>query len=563
MLGKSTNKNWFSRFRYICLFLATIVVLITCQRALANGVDSANNFAAVDNIWLLLAGALVFFMNAGFALLEAGLCRSNNSINVLAKNLIVFCVAAIAFWIFGFGLMFGDGPDHPICRGNANQNDREIVSYLGHFSPTTEYNRFEQKSQFILLPREQKTPPYQQLPKYDIPEKEFSLGFPDQGFSCLQRKFPKRSIASLFFFQLAFAATAATIVSGAVAERIRFWAFFWFSFILVGFLYPIVGHWVWSEYGWLKQVFNFIDFAGSTVVHTVGGTAALVGAMLLKPRWNRFEYDPQEDLYGNVPSEPLPEKFKNQNYFTYPSNLTFATLGCLILWLGWLGFNGGSTTDLEEVGHIIVTTIIAAATSGIIAILSTPITALWSQIFEKNPETGKPDLSSLINGILGGLVAVTASSAYIDVPIAILIGAVSGVIVTLGSLLLRLWKIDDPVGAIPVHLFCGCWGTVAVFWSLKGTEVYKDNYNVLGQLGSQILGWLIVVVFIFIFSWIAWVIIGLILYSFDIIIGNKKRLSSKGNPLAIINRVARQGIRVTPREEIDGSDGFWENPIDT
>jgi len=543
MLGKSTNKNWFSRFRYLCLFLATIVVLISCQTALAQ--DGSNNFDPADNIWLLVAGALVFFMNAGFALLEVGLCRSENSINVLAKNLIVFCVAAIAFWMFGFGLMFGDGLDHAPCREGFPQDNQ--ISYLGHFSPATEYNRFEHESQFILLPKDDNL-----------------LGFPREGFSCLQRQFPNRSIASLFFFQLAFAGTAATIVSGAVAERIKFWAFFWFSFIVVGFLYPIVGHWVWSEYGWLKQAFNFIDFAGSTVVCTVGGTASLAGAILLKPRWNRFGYDPQEDLDSHVPWELLPPKFEKQNYFTYPTNLTSATLGCLILWLGWLGFSGGSTSDIQNVGHIVVVTMMSAATGGIVAILSTPIAALWSQIFENNPETGKPELLSLINGILGGLVGVTASSAYIDVPIAIVIGAVSGGIVTFGSLLLRFLKIDDPVGAIPVHLFCGCWGTLTVFWSLEGTEVYEDNnYNVLGQLGSQILGWLIVFGFIFILSWIAWVFIGFILYSFDIIIGNKKRLSNKGNLLTIINRIARQGIRVTPREEMDGSDGFWQNPINT
>ncbi|MGK7896759.1 MAG: ammonium transporter [Xenococcus sp. (in: cyanobacteria)] len=542
MLGKSTNKNWFSRFRYLCLFLATIVVLISCQTALANGGGRESNFSAVDNIWLLLAGALVFFMNAGFALLEAGLCRSNNSINVLAKNLIVFCVAAIAFWMFGFGLMFGDNQNYP-CIENFNRNDPPIT-YLGHFSPATEYNESYPQSQFILLPKE------------DNP-----LGFPEEGFSCLQSEWKNRSIASLFFFQLVFAGTTATIVSGAVAERISFWAFFWFSFMLVGFLYPIVGHWVWSEYGWLKQAFNFKDFAGSTVVHTVGGTAALAGAILLKPRWNRFEYDPHEDLDSRVLPEKLPSDFEKQNYFTYPSNLTSATLGCFILWLGWLGFNGGSTKDLGEVGHILIVTIMSAATGGIVAILSTPITAFWSQIFENNPETGKPELSSLINGILGGLVGVTASSAYIDIPIAILIGAVSGFIVVAGSLLLRLWKIDDPVGAIPVHLFCGCWGTVAVFWSLRGTEVYEDNnHNVLGQLVSQILGWFIVFAFIFVLSWIAWVLIGFALYSFNIIIGKKKGLSNKGNLLAIINRVARQGIRVTPKEEKEGSDGFWVNP---
>ncbi len=537
MLGKSTNKNWFSRFRYVCLFLATIVVLISCQTALAQ--DGSDDFAAVDNIWLLLAGALVFFMNAGFALLEAGLCRSNNSINVLAKNLIVFCVAAIAFWMFGFGLMFGDGLDHLPCTKTLDQSNQ--ISYLGHFSPATEYNQSEQKSQFILPPKD------------DNP-----LGFPEEGFSCLQSQWENRSIASLFFFQLAFAGTAATIVSGAVAERISFWAFFWFSFMLVAFLYPIVGHWVWSKYGWLKEAFNFTDFAGATVVHTVGGTAALAGAILLKPRWNRFGYDPHDDLGdSNVPREDMPSKFEEQEYFTEPSDLTSATLGCLILWLGWLGFNGGSTTELKEVGYIIITTIMSAATGGIVAILCTPILASLSKTFEDNPESEKPQLLSLINGILGGLVAVTASSAYINVPIAMFIGGVSGVIVVTGSILLRLWKIDDPVGAIPVHLFCGCWGTLAVSWSLEGTEVYEKSKNLLDQLGSQILGWLIVFGAIFVFSWIAWVIIGLILYSFDRINGNREKLSLKGNVLEIINRIARQGIRVTPKEEKEGSDGWF------
>jgi Amt family ammonium transporter len=475
--------------------------------------------------------------------LEAGLCRERNSINVLAKNLIVFCVAAIAFWMFGFGLMYGDSSSHPLCRespaqNNSTQNKPAINSYHGHFSPTQEYNKFEQKSQFILPP------------KNDNP-----LGFPSEGFSCLQRKFPKRSIASVFFFQLAFAATSATIVSGAVAERMKFWAFFCFSFILVGFIYPIVGHWVWSEYGWLKQL-NFKDFAGSTVVHTVGGTAALVGALLLKPRWNRFQYDPQEDLDTDVRREALPSKFMNQNYFTYPSNLTFATLGCLILWLGWLGFNGGSADDLKEVGHVIITTIMSASTGGITAILSSQAS---SSLFSKRlEETGKPQLSLLINGILGGLVGVTASSAYIDVPIAILIGAVSGVIVVMGNIFLRSLKIDDPVGAIPVHLFCGCWGTLAVFLSLKDTRVYENGYNLLRQLGSQILGFLIVFVFIFFLSWIVWVFIGLILYYLDTSLGNKKMspLSKKGNLLENINRIARQGIRVTPKEEKEASDGF-------
>jgi Amt family ammonium transporter len=478
--------------------------------------------------------------------LEAGFCRSNNSINVLAKNLIVFCVAAIAFLMFGFGLMYGDSSSHLPCRGDFEQNDS--WSYYGHFSPTTEYNKFSQKSQFILPPK-----------------KDNPLGFPSQGFSCLRRKSSTHSIASVFFFQLAFAGTAATIVSGAVAERMKFWAFFCFSFILVGFLYPIVGHWVWSEYGWLK-ILNFQDFAGSTVVHTVGGTAALVGAWLLKPRWNRFNYDPQGDLDldDNIKKKDIPERFKKQDYFTDPSNLTSATLGCLILWLGWLGFNGGSTYDLKQVSHVIITTIMSAATAGIAALLSSEVFSGLSKTFEENPETGKPQLSTLINGILGGLVGVTASSAYINVNIAVLIGAVSGVIVVGGSLFLRTLKIDDPVGAIPVHLFCGCWGTLAVFLSLRDTEVYANDYNMVKQLGVQLLGFSSVFLFILFLSWIAWVCIGWFLNYFDRIIPNKEMssISTEGNLLEQINRVARQGIRVTLEEEEDASDGFWDNHKD-
>ena len=540
MVGKLMDKNWFSRFRYFCLFLGTIVVLIGCQTALAND-GGGDDFAAVDNVWLLLAGALVFFMNAGFALLEAGFCRSNNSINVLAKNLIVFCVAAIAFLMFGFGLMFGDSSYHSPCRKYSAQNNPEIKSYHGHFSPKTEYNEFEPKSQFILRP-----------------ENDNPLGYPSKGFSCLQHKFPKRSIASVFFFQLAFAGTAATIVSGAVAERIRFWAFFWFSFILVGFLYPIVGHWVWSEYGWLKQQFKFIDFAGSTVVHTVGGTAALAGAWLLKPRGSKFEYDPWKDLERDEGSEALSSQPQKESYDQ--RNLTSATLGCLILWLGWLGFNGGSIDNLREVGYIIVTTTISAATGGIIAIVATPVKALWYERLGNYSETGKPDLSSLINGILGGLVGITASAAYVDVFTAIFIGAVSGVVVIVGGELLKLMKIDDPVGAIPVHLFCGCWGTIAVSFSLRGTLVYEKTYNFLERLGWQMSGWLIVFIITFVVSWIIWIFIGVILYIFDRITRQERALSQKGNLLEKIARVSRQGIRVTPQEELQGSDGYWENP---
>jgi Amt family ammonium transporter len=189
-----------------------------------------------------------------------------------------------------------------------------------------------------------------------------------------------------------------------------------------------------------------------------------------------------------------------------------------------------------------------------------PVKAFWYEISGNNLETGKPDLSSLINGILGGLVGITASAAYVDVFTAIFIGAVSGVVVIVGGELLKLMKIDDPVGAIPVHLFCGCWGTIAVSFSLTGTKVYEKTYNFLERLEWQMSGWLIVFFITFLVSCIIWIFIGVILYLFDRITRQERALSQKGNLLEKIARESRQGIRVTPQEELQGSDGFWENP---
>ena len=197
---------------------------------------------------MLIAGSLVFFMNAGFAMLETGFCRTNNATNVLAKNLIVFCVSALAYWMFGFGLMFGD------TSALENSFSGGTGFFLEILTPNNQYSQF-------------------------------------------QELWPGRSIATLFFFQLTFAGTAATIVSGAVAERVKFWAFLLFSFFLVAFSYSITGHWIWSSQGWLYNLFKFRDFAGSTVVHSVGGMAGLVGAWLLKPRDGRFGYNRKTDRY--------------------------------------------------------------------------------------------------------------------------------------------------------------------------------------------------------------------------------------------------------------------------
>ncbi|NET57571.1 MAG: ammonium transporter [Symploca sp. SIO2E6] len=478
------------------------LLLVLGDKAIAQG-DPQGDFNTVDTLWLLITASLVFFMNAGFAMLETGLCRTGNAVNVLAKNLIVFCIAAIAFWLFGFGLMFGD-------------SDNGVI---GGFTF------------FLNLPFPSKVDPY---------------AFPE-GFTTLGDSWEGRSFASLFFFQLVFAGTAATIVSGAVAERIKFWAFILFSFVLVGFIYPLVGYWVWGG-GWLSaEPIQFRDFAGSTVVHSVGGMAALLGAWLLKPRQDKFGYDPVDDSFSG---EEDAEQFKAHN-------LSLATLGCLILWLGWFGFNGGSTVDLAYVPHIITTTFLAAAAGGAAAVLFSPaVTAR------------KVSLSSIINGILGGLVGITASSAYVNILAAVLIGLISGFLVLMGKNLLEFLKIDDLVGAVPVHLFCGFWGTLAVgiFASTSSSEYQLDNYYRMSQIFYQFLGWSIVVFVVGILSLIAWISIGILLYYLEqgAEKTNRERMKGIGRSYAqdygllgdIIDwfQIGRQGIRVSVEMEEQGGD---------
>lgn len=336
-----------------------------------------------NTIWTLVAAMLVFWMNAGFACLETGLCRRKNAVNILAKNFIVFAISSIAFWCVGFGLMFGDG--------------NPIIGLTGFFSNL--------------------------LPMGSDPAKA-------PGFSSLD--WAAVPLAVKFFFQLVFAGTAATIVSGAVAERIKFGTFMLFSFILVALVYPLTGHWIWGG-GWLSTLETpFHDFAGSTVVHSVGGWAALAGVLLLGPRLGKYSAD------GSV--NPIPGH-----------NMGLASLGCLILWLGWFGFNPGSTMGaVPGIGHIAVTTNTAAAFGAVAA----TITA-WLVL-------GKPDLSMILNGCLAGLVGITAPCAVVTVAGAAWIGAIAGMLVVFSVLFFDKLKIDDPVGALSVHLVCGMWGTIAV-----------------------------------------------------------------------------------------------------
>ena len=303
-------------------------------------------------------------------------------------------------------------------------------------------------------------------------------------------------LAAKFLFQVAFAGTAATIVSGAVAERIKFVDFLIFSLLLVGISYPISGHWVWGG-GFLAGA-GFWDFAGSTVVHSVGGWAALTGAFFLGPRIGKYEDGQPRAIPGH--------------------NMSIATLGCLILWIGWFGFNPGSTMAVDEsIAHIALTTNLAAATGGIAATFTS-----WTM-------SGKPDLSMAINGILAGLVAITAPCAFVGYFPAAIIGIIGGILVVFSVYFFDQIKIDDPVGAISVHLVNGMWGTLAVgiFADDKWLEdgpvgLLKGNF---GLIGSQILGIISVAVLTVVLSSIFW--------------------------LALKSTL---GIRVTPEEELEGLD---------
>lgn len=412
----------------------------------------------LNTLWVIFAGVLVFFMNAGFAMLETGFCRHKSAVNILAKNLIVFALSSLAFWATGFALMFGDG--------------NPFIGVQGFF--------------------------------LSGPDNSPAIG---EAYEGIYRSLDWAAIPlkAKFFFQLAFAGTAATIVSGAVAERIKFAAFILFSIGLVGLAYGIIGHWIWGD-GWLAQL-GFWDFAGSTVVHSVGGWGAFMGAVLLGPRM---------DKYPNGQISAIPGH-----------NLAISTLGCLILWLGWFGFNPGSTltADPEAITHIILTTNMSAAASGLTATIVS-----WHYF-------GKPDLTMIINGILAGLVAVTASCAYIHIASAIAIGVTSGIIVVFSVVYLEQWRIDDPVGAISVHLVCGIWGTLALGLFSVGPNIYPWYSDMNGPLAglffgggysqflNQLLGVLAVGFAMIAFSLLLWLTL-----SFTV------------------------GIRVTPMEEQEGLD---------
>ncbi len=377
-----------------------------------------------NNLWLLIATILVIFMNAGFAMVEAGMCRSKNAVNILAKNLFVFALAVTSYWFIGYSLMYGGS----VADG---------WLYFGglFFDPTVTADMVTDAGL---------------VPTVD------------------------------FLFQSAFAGTAATIVSGLVAERVKFGEFVVFAIVLTAFIYPIAGSWKWNG-GWLDSL-GFVDFAGSSIVHSVGAWAGLVGAMLLGPRIGKYSDGKPQAMPGH--------------------NMAIATLGALVLWIGWYGFNPGSQLAMDQwVPYVAVTTTLAAAAGAIGATIVSTLTS------------GKPDLTMIINGILAGLVSITAGCGDMTLAGAWFAGLVGGIIVVFSVAALDAAEIDDPVGAFSVHGVCGVWGTVVI--GLWGTAVQGDgagmglfNGGGITLLLVQALGAAAYAIWTLVTCWIAWSVIG-------------------------------------------------------
>lgn len=432
------------KFRRLYRALPIALVLTLTVASVAYAQDGGpTTESQIDVIWLLLAAFLVFFMQAGFAMVESGFSRAKNAANLLMKNLMDFSVGTILYFAIGFGLMYG------ATAGGFIGTDNFFLSNIG-FGPDSAYDW------------------------------------------------------AGFLFQLVFAATAATIVSGAVAERLKFSAYLVYSIILVGIVYPISGHWLWGG-GWLAEL-GFIDFAGSTIVHSVGGWAALAGALVLGPRIGKFNKDGSSNV---IPGH----------------SLTLAALGVFILWFGWFGFNPGSTLSGMNpgIGYIAVTTNIAAAAGAVSALIVN-----WIR-------TGQPSTEMALNGALGGLVAITAGCASVTPLGALLIGLMAGPVLVFGLLFIeRGLRVDDPVGAIAVHALNGVWGTLAVgLFAAPAAGTLTDMGPVAGlfygggfaQLTTQAIGVLSIGIW-------AFVTIFIVFKATDLIVG----------------------IRVSPQEELEGLD---------
>jgi Amt family ammonium transporter len=403
------------------LMAATAAMLASAPAIAAVDAETAYVF---NTFSFLFNGALVMWMAAGFAMLESGLVRSKNTATICLKNIALYSIAGIMFYIVGYSLMYTD-----------------VTGYIGSLS----FFHNPGEAELALLGADEKT--------------EAMVGSVVEG---------GYSVASDWFFQMVFVATAASIVSGTLAERIKLWPFLIFVVVLTTFIYPIQGSWTWGG-GWLAEM-GFSDFAGSTIVHSVGGWAALTGALILGARKGKYGPD------GRV--NPMPG-----------ANLPLATLGTFILWLGWFGFNGGSqlalgsALDVTTMAIVFTNTNLAAAGGVVAAMLAT-------QAFYK-----KVDLTMALNGALAGLVSITAGPDLTNHLMSIIIGGIGGVLVVVAVPMLDRLKIDDVVGAVSVHLVAGIWGTIAV--GIFGT----------GNLGTQIIGIMAIAAFVIISSSIVWLVL--------------------------------------------------------
>jgi ammonium transporter, Amt family len=388
--------------------IAAAGVAVLASPAAAQDLEDLAPQVVLDNLWVFIAGILVYFMQVGFGLLEAGLIRAKNVANIIMKNLMDMSAGVLAFLLVGFSIAF--------------QGSSMLGGLFG----------------------------------FD--------GFGVRGIDSVNPVYDGLYPSTFFFFQAAFAATAATIVAGAMAERTRFQAYFIYSIAITAFIYPVILRWTWGG-GWLADRGTpFSDFAGSTIVHSTGGWAALMGAIIVGPRLGRFRPGGRPRA---IPGHSIP----------------LAVAGAMILFIGWFGFNAGSELAADEFVMMVATRTLLAAAAGAVMAMAT----VWFV-------DGKPDVSMAANGLLGGLVSITAPVGTVETWASVLIGGIGGVIVVLGVKLLDRIRVDDPVGAIPVHGICGAWGTfsIALFARFDDAFLGRDNAGLFygggfTQMGTQVL----------------------------------------------------------------------------
>lgn len=492
-------------------FGLALIALLGLAVAPAMAADPTNGEIKqmLDTVWVMITAFLVFFMNLGFGCVEAGFCRAKNATNILGKNFIVFAFASLAYWVVGWNVMFHDGTPYygkpalfvsgadgspsTTRLGNAIKDDIAAQFKLDDEAKkklfedekfVEKINEIQSEAEGKVTKADEKFKVSLEVPGHEKFEKEYEgKDFYYGVYSSIS--WTGVPLLAKFFFQLVFAGTAATIVSGCVAERIHYGSFMLFSIFITAVSYPITGHWIWGG-GWLAAE-GFWDFAGSTVVHTVGGAAGLAGILLLGPRLGKYRPD------GKVQAIP-------------GHSMALGFIGGLVLWFGWFGFNPGSTMGvaINDIARITVVTNIACATGMIAATV-----LAWIIM-------GKPDFSMTVNGALAGLVAITAPCAWVSLPSAAIIGVLGGILAVFAVIFFDKIKIDDPVGALAVHLGNGIFGTLCVglfadpavgYDAALGPKLGLLVGGTPEQLLIQAKGVGAVFAFTFVLNFVAWAII--------------------------------------------------------